>query len=305
MRFRLGSLRQVGNRWTVDAEVFMRDGKVRLADVEPIALALCPEIAEWMSSIREVVLAGMPDAERASARLLCSKYYDVETAAVDGVRRVVRVHPNVVRAASESPAPDLEGVHGPSGPPEVLELAVAMRSFLEEVVWPEAKLRLADEDCFPPPGSGLAVSHGMCRISATSLLPIVRGEFPEGTWKVSGGHPSVAYVRYDSRERRQFLRAFDGMDGGIWDRLNGQWDGHYWIEGEIGGDGVIVDLAADQFGWDEVVVTGPDDVRYRANYTAETVKKDMSGRLIPRLRALALDAWESRRAAVDGLHPAP
>ena len=54
-------------------------------------------------------------------------------------------------------------------------------------------------------------------------------------------------------------------------------------------DGAILDLTADQYGWEPAVVTGRDDPRYRASYRPATVIKDLKG---PKLAA-----WCVRHAA--------
>ncbi|MCS4088662.1 hypothetical protein [Rhizobium sp. BK176] len=47
---------------------------------------------------------------------------------------------------------------------------------------------------------------------------------------------------------------------------SGRWSGHFWIEGVVDcGASVIVDLTADQFGYDPVILADRDDDRYRCN----------------------------------------
>lgn len=290
LRFRLSSLRRVGGAWTVDGEAPQGTAE---------ALVVDEGVAGWLMAIRNIGIAEfdprlrMPGFEAD----LTSGFYDVDVE--DGqAARVLKVHPNVVRAASSSPGPAEGSWSGGRQPDEVMETGRRMRAFLESFVWPEWRRRHPSEEETMPPGSGIPEAHGMCSLSSACLLPLVEAAFPDGGWKIAGGHPSVAY----RRERDQFLKAFEGLDGGMWDRLNGQWDGHYWLEGRHGGERIILDVTADQYGWDPVVVTGADDPRYRANYTAATLRKDLSGCFWEKWREFAVGAWA---AAAECESPAP
>lgn len=302
LRFRLSTLRNLDGEWTVGAEpldVPWSPGK----EAELILLSVDDDVAGWLGAVKEAWLARFdPKLSRPGrAASMFSELYEVDLSEDETPARVLKVHPKVVRAESTSPAPEGEFHAVPAGPPELEKLALEMRAFLEEVVWPNWRRERNDEDEIHPPGSGLAVSQGMCRMSCVCLLPILRQGFPDGNWRIAGGHPSVAYESV----RSQFRRAFDGLDGGMWDRANNQWDGHYWLEGEIDGERLIVDVTADQYGWSPVVVTSATDARYRGNYTASTVGKDVSGRFYEKWKVFAWEAWETLGDDVPSPHAGP
>lgn len=83
----------------------------------------------------------------------------------------------------------------------------------------------------------------MCRFTSAFLSDVLGWE-----WRVAGGDPK-----------------YRGDEAGFFD---GQmWQGHYWVtNGQQ-----IIDLTANQFGADEIVVTSMEDPRYRANFTPREV----------------------------------
>lgn len=101
------------------------------------------------------------------------------------------------------------------------------------------------------------VAGGMCRFTAAFLLKALP-EYLDDDWFVAGGI-----------SRKEFGVAASGrdidlnhLDGGMLS-TNGEMESHYWVVGPR--SGIIVDLAADQFGWDPVIVTEMDDERYISN----------------------------------------
>lgn len=187
-----------------------------------------------------------------------------------GEWRVDRVVPVVTMASSSSPPPDLAAVrHAPAEPAFLARLADIRREF-EEGFWPEYNALVREDE--PPPGT--PPSTQMCRVTSAVLCSILRADMPGGGWRVAGGHPSVSYPHMS----REFLRRHDGLDGGMYVRDRAEWDGHYWVEGRLDGDSVIVDVTGDQYGWDPVIVTTADDPRYRANYRAGIVARDLRER---------------------------
>ncbi len=222
-----------------------------------------PALADWFASQRHT------DAMLVSGRFL-----------PDGEVLLERVEPLGMPASSASPAPDLSGLgETPDGP--LAEFAGRLRAYLEAEAWPEWLDAVTKEPSCPP---GACPAHGMCRATTALALSILREHDPEGEWGPDGGHPTV---RYWNRGKSQFRTAYKDLDGGMWDRLREAWDGHYWLKG--GRDGVILDLTADQFGWEPVTVTGPEDARYRASYRPATVLKDLRG-------GPKMDAWCARHA---------
>lgn len=122
------------------------------------------------------------------------------------------------------------------------------------------------------------LSFGMCRFTAAFLRPILE-EATDRKWSVIGGlsHFHPADEGWD-RTKGKPNSAFDAEDGvgGIL-TIEGIWLDHYWLT-----DGAtIIDLTADQAGWEPILVTDAKDERYLANWKASFVKahlKDVSKR---------------------------
>lgn len=111
-----------------------------------------------------------------------------------------------------------------------------IRAFLE-ISWEKWKIERLRDLTVP-------LSTGMCRFSSIFLHPILEDRTGR-SWKMVGG------------ETR------DGDVGGMMDS-NGEWQPHYWLT-----DGnMIVDVTADQFGHDPIILTDYADPRYRANLTS-------------------------------------
>jgi hypothetical protein len=96
-----------------------------------------------------------------------------------------------------------------------------------------------------------ATGVGMCRFSSFFLEKVLGG-----SWRVAGGEQ-----HYDWSAQRHT------GTGGFFD--GDAWRAHYWIS-----DGkVILDLAAGQFGADEILVANASDSRYAANYLPHELKE--------------------------------
>lgn len=79
----------------------------------------------------------------------------------------------------------------------------------------------------------------MCRFTAAFLVLVLGWD-----WTVEGGEPS-----------------YPGEQAGFFDGKT--WHAHYWVtDGER-----IVDLTANQFGAEPLIVTSADDERYQENYS--------------------------------------
>lgn len=266
-----------GGQWTLASTTFQSvEGTGRRDSVEMIYV-VSPEIANWVATLKRTAI------------------YDVVIDQAGAGHVIAKVMPSAEKAASVSAGPNLEDLTETTAEWPIAQIAHEIRLFLETEVWSDW-LEAIDEDQHPP---GATASVGMCRVSSPIVRDILTAEYPNGDWKVVGGHPSVAYVEHDPRDRRRFLRIFDGIDGGMWDRANSQWDGHYWVRGHSEGLEVIVDVTADQYGWDPVVVTAGDDARYRANYAASELKADLSGPILRRTVADAVAGWTNRTHAED------
>jgi hypothetical protein len=113
-------------------------------------------------------------------------------------------------------------------------------------------------------------------------LPVLRKALERfwAEWALEKGRPAAATGATMCRFTALFLekmlgRPFEVMGGaplfegdaaGYFD--GAQWHGHYWVtDGER-----IVDLTADQFGAEPVVLVRDPDVRYEANYTEEELE---------------------------------
>ncbi len=222
---------------------------------ERLALIRDPELAGWFSDL------GVAVSVTAHGRF---------TAAAWEIDRVV---PTVAQALSESPGPDLSGIVAPEVDDGLPAFLVDVRQRFEDGTW--RRWNAAIGECDAPPG--MPASTGMCLVSSACLAAALRKAFPEGGWTSAGGHPSVHYGRMMAG---QFRKACDGRDGGMWVRGREAWDGHYWVTGRIDGREVIVDVTADQYGWEPVIVAAGDDPRYRANLRGAQVTKDMRGGIL-------------------------
>lgn len=263
-----------GARWSLAATTFQTvDGQPQRSQVE-MDFHISPDVAGWVAGLKR------------------SGRYDLVVDGRGEEYSISKVLANADKAVSVSPAPERHGDRDQTVDWPISSLAHQIRHYLENEVWP-GWLEELDEDQ-PPPGS--ISSIGMCRVSSSIARRILADEYPEGDWKVVGGHPSVAYVNRSPREARRFLKSFDGVDGGMWDRSASQWDGHYWVRGNLNGEMLIVDLTADQYGWDPVVITDATDARYRANYTAAELKTDLSGPNLLRATEAAATGWANRNS---------
>lgn len=216
---------------------------------------------------RELVPIATADADLArwAAGMVQSDVYRCE---IDEEGRLTSIRSIPDEATSQSPAPVL-GDFPVVDDRSIRPLLEEARAWMEGTLWP-AFLRNLKENATPP---GQPASLGMCSIATPALVEILTAELPDGEWRANGGHPTVAYRKIAARE---FRKAFYDLDGGMWDYRRQAWDGHYWVEGKLDGRDVIVDLTADQYGWDPVIVTTADDMRYRASYRGSVVKRDTS-----------------------------
>ncbi|NTF17009.1 hypothetical protein G6L37_01020 [Agrobacterium rubi] len=142
---------------------------------------------------------------------------------------------------------------------EVYEAMVELRPLVEERIYEW----LAANPGHQPP-SGVPLTTGFCRGVAAGVELILREMFPDCYWRVAGGF-GVEYCT----DRPDNLGDFADLDlfpGGMVND-DDEWHGHFWVTGgdPDGDEGVIVDLSADQFGHEPIVVTDSADVRYREN----------------------------------------
>jgi hypothetical protein len=118
-----------------------------------------------------------------------------------------------------------------------------LRFFLEDK-WKEWKINnnytIDDDD---------TLSRDMCRFTSVFLYRWLIDKYPEYDWKIKGGISN-----------RQFnkLENYD-LQGGY--NCHDIWFGHFWIQNE----NTIIDLTADQFNGDEIIMTSINDKRYNNN----------------------------------------
>lgn len=218
---------------------------------------------------------------------------DVYKIGSDENGEVIEILSLVDQAVSVSPGP--HGIEAPAPyDGDLLPLLQAAREWMIETLWPAFQRNLGENGTPPSQPASL----GMCSIATPALLEILSNALPDGQWTANGGHPTVKYHR---QEARSFKSDHLEIDGGLWDRNRQSWDGHYWVEGVLDGQRVIVDLTADQYGWDKVIVTDVGDPRYRASYRRSTVTKDLSRPTAARTIAAELPAFLDRNQAA----PAP
>lgn len=117
---------------------------------------------------------------------------------------------------------------------------------------------------FERPPEGVPLTTGFCRGVAAGVAEILGDAFPDCFWRVAGGF-GVEYSRNTPPNLAEFV---DGecFPGGMVNE-SGEWHGHFWVTGgdPDSDEGLIIDLSADQFGHEHVVVTHIEDPRYREN----------------------------------------
>ncbi len=117
---------------------------------------------------------------------------------------------------------------------------------------------------FARPPKGAPLTTGFCRGVAAGIAVILAEAYPDCFWRVAGGFG----IEYGTEAASDLAGFVDGecFPGGMIDAA-GEWHGHFWVTGgdPESDEGLIVDLSADQFGHDPVVVTQIEDPRYREN----------------------------------------
>lgn len=132
-------------------------------------------------------------------------------------------------------------------------------------------------------------SKNMCRLSARFLLHVLEEAFPDDEWSIVGGAATPG---------EDTCGQWGGKHAGMQD-TRGLWHGHYWLENL---DGLVVDITADQFDWEPVIVIQSDDggyARYRANYADWALQEHM--RRVAWMSSVWLNEWKHRNDA----SPAP
>jgi hypothetical protein len=133
---------------------------------------------------------------------------------------------------------------------DIIEMAQSMRTFLE-TCWSRRR-----EELFQQQDVERCPSDRMCRYSALFCAHVLSRSTGKA-WTMRGGAPMA----------ETDLRDIKGMQNGGMQDTDGIWRGHYWCTDADH----IVDLAADQFGWQPVLVVPANDARYREGYLARAL----------------------------------
>lgn len=126
--------------------------------------------------------------------------------------------------------------------------ACDVRAFLEPV-WEWIRTSRTDEP----------LSTGFCIQASMLLKHVLSRRMPNGRWDLAAGHPAYGPEGY---------RGPDAYGPGGFMAQDGTWCDHHWVVGRAGS--VIVDITADQFGDDPVIVTMVGDRRYCENISDAT-----------------------------------
>ncbi len=164
---------------------------------------------------------------------------------------------------------------------EVRLLAGEVRDFLVPM-WEarHAELRAWHECARDTPYPHSLPSGGMCRWTSIVLAKVLR-DATGHPWRLAGGEPWPPRL----------------PTGGMRDP-SGAWRGHYWVEC---GD-ALVDVAADQFGHDAVIVERGVHPLHDANYTPAEIRGHVADSKVT--ADLWLRAWRGRPEP-DGPIPRP
>lgn len=110
------------------------------------------------------------------------------------------------------------------------------------------------------------LTTGFCRGAAAAVKLILDEDMPDGCWAVAGGLGlDLDYMQEADAGYFEPGEYPGGLRG-----KSGKWESHFWVEGVLpDGSGVIVDISADQFGHEDVVVTDAEDPRYKKNYLGD------------------------------------
>jgi hypothetical protein len=101
---------------------------------------------------------------------------------------------------------------------------------------------------------------GLCGPASIFLREVLGSEFPGMRWFRTGGETDVSDP--------------ECIPGGMVPLGSFRPEAHSWVQGEgAGGRQVIVDITADQFGHDPVIVAPVPDRRYRRTYPLEGVPR--------------------------------
>lgn len=117
---------------------------------------------------------------------------------------------------------------------------------------------------FERPPEGVPLTTGFCRGVAAGVAVILAERYPHCFWRVAGGF-GIEYGDAASPDLAEFIDE-EFFPGGMINAAD-EWHGHFWVTGgdPDSDEGLVVDLSADQFGHDPVIVTQIEDPRYREN----------------------------------------
>lgn len=113
----------------------------------------------------------------------------------------------------------------------------------------------------------------MCRFAVAFLQPLLKQASGED-WTIKGGMSDFHLDDYGWTKVGRPNSAW-GKEDGVGGMLTtaGVWKDHYWLSNGA----VLVDITADQFGWDAVLISRADDERYLENWAKKSVIGHMDG----------------------------
>lgn len=101
----------------------------------------------------------------------------------------------------------------------------------------------------------------MCRHTSVFLLELLSNIDKESNWKVIGGWMATNDQRNDQH--------------------------HWWLES----DNEILDLTADQFGWDPITITDRNDLRYKRNLLLSSPKASQLKNTLQQWKGVSTRDW--------------
>ena len=121
------------------------------------------------------------------------------------------------------------------------------RNYIEEIKNKFYKMAKQKNPSNPTP------DYKMCRYGALFLAEALK-EKTNDLWHVEGGSTWPPFYKTGGFKTKK-----------------GEWKGHYWATNGT----IIIDIAAKQFGEEEVIITDKKDSRYEEKYTKKELNRDL------------------------------
>lgn len=111
-------------------------------------------------------------------------------------------------------------------------------------------------------------SFGMCRLYSVVLKEYLDTIYPDIKWNFSGGWQKS--ISMSSKEMSDYID-LTNPDGGMLSSYSEEYESHYWIQGNE----LNLDIYADQFGYDEIMITDIKDNIYNCNLNSELINDEI------------------------------